>query len=467
MVSWERHLGWLLLVWRLEHGPVPAAEVERLRAYDTLPSYDECIGVERACGLPVGMLSSIPELDWLSAGRPGPDPAPGQTDATELVERALADRITVGEWAALGRAIRSGATVPSRCWTGLVARLLDALPRGVGHVYRLHRVAALSLLTRAEHREEFVTAIRHGVLDVDGPAFLEPIGLLDLITTKSSNSLILDLLADPRNRAERSYAAWLATQVWLRGGFDDIDRARVVMTVLTAWRADPIQAREDFGQLIDVLPDGVRGVLTRAHDLEERGRREELDPPTVADIGPGVTDLLVERVVVGRDADLLLPNLRVLLWTALFERSSEQRYRSAQMLGASPLRGPVGSAVLELLGRDGLPAPIRRRAVRVLNNVVLEEHRLRMTPLIRDPDVLVAAPAITALGHIPASAISDQEVRKRLPDEQLPLGRGCLYMLGMTGSDALAPLAASTSVPRWQSRTAAWWLRAGPAIMDS
>ena len=65
---------------------------------------------------------------------------------------------------------------------------------------------------------------------------------------------------------------------------------------------------------------------------------------------------------------------------------------------------------------------------------------------------------------MPLSAMSDQVLRSSLGAELTDLARAKMYALGMSGSPALAALAAAERAPEWQRVAARWWREHGAAI---
>jgi len=93
-----------------------------------------------------------------------------------------------------------------------------------------------------------------------------------------------------------------------------------------------------------------------------------------------------------------------------------------------------------------------------------DEHRLRLSPFVGDPDEAVAAAITLTFGHLEFATTSDQLLRHTIPTYAGSLGRSHMYALGMTASPGLAAIANSSGAPEWQRRAARWWLRVGPAI---
>src|SRR5690606_34907527 len=133
------------------------------------------------------------------------------------------------EWSRLGWALVAGprpalhGDQPQR----LAAALMRELPRGIKHSYRHHRVASILFTSLPLMAPPLVDGIRGCIDNPEGPAFLEPIGLLAQIPRPEARDLVLDLLERPRTPAEGRYAGWLAAQVLQRGDFDEAQRSRL------------------------------------------------------------------------------------------------------------------------------------------------------------------------------------------------------------------------------------------------
>lgn len=458
----RRRIAWLLDAWGVWSADCDVVPDDG-RAGDA--DYDECVRVEQHTGLAVGRLSSLVELWGRSSARP-----PTLERGRELLELAEQGQLSAAQWREVAAHLRAR---PREAPTGaeldeLILSLMFALPRGVGHAFRLLRVAATDLAAVPELRLPLVDGIRACLSDVDGPSFLEPIGLLDTLPGPEAHRLILDLLEQNRSRPQRQFAAGLATEVLRSGAFGAAERSRLTLNVLAIWRSDPLAAHADLGQLIEVLPPGLSSALARD------ARPAAVSVGTGSAAGPEeidtLRDFLVARVLessegIGeRAADHLRPMLGTLLRQALFELNSERRWRAGLVLGASPYDAGVASAVVDLLRRPGIDPVTRVRAGALLNHTARPSHVLRMIPLLGDDDLVVAAKVTTAVGHASYNPVADQVLRSRLPREQVPLGRARVYALGMTGSPGLAALAASDSAPRWQRHTARWWHENGSAI---
>ena len=471
---WDQQLGWLLLAWRAQREEIPSDLVEHWRRGNLEPTNAEFAVEEAAAGLADGRLTSVPDLAWLDLGAENPRRIPASSDPhPDLVDRARDGRASPGDWVVLADAIKAGrvSAGTETQVAHLVRVLLDALPRGVGHHHRQLRAAALTLTGVPEFQEPLLTGIRAGMADTQGPAFVEPVGLLASIPIRSARESVIQLLGEPRARDERMYAGWLAAVVLRHGGFDPAQRSRVVMNVLSSWRADPVRTTYELRPLIEELPPGVQETLNRANHLAGRGP----GPGADAEVAPEQSVGLVAEVSQQITATIagqsrypiapIAPMLQEMIECSLHVQGSEQCFQMTQMLAASPFRDQLGLSMLDLLSTRGTPPAIRRQAADVVNTLASDSHRLRMLSLINDEDVVVAESIISAFGHIPHSPVSDHAVRQALPVQRLPLGRACLFALGMTGSTALSTLARSRTAPEWQRRGAAWWLAAGPALL--
>ncbi|WP_067438088.1 hypothetical protein [Nocardioides jensenii] len=463
----RRRLGWLLTAWQ-QHAGVATT-------FSSEPAYADCVATEQLCGLPEGQLSSLVDLVG-PAGAPivrVPAQARTRAEVDVLLGAALDGRATAVQWRQVGALVRErpDAVPYDDRMDALVQQLTGALPRGVKHAFRLMRSAALDIAAVPELSDRMVEGIRFTVEDVDGPALLEPIGLLDEIDTAASHQLILELLDPSRSRIQRSFAAGLATRVLERGAFDADERSRVLLAVLSGWRSDPVEARAVFGQLIEALPPGLSAALARdvrivtpapppgePADEEDRGARDD------AVIGALMPWALMDSAIATDAGDPVVDELRVVLHEALLAPDDEWRWRASLLLSASPFHPGVGDGLLDLISANGTAPALRRRAAELLSHVSCDRHVLRIVQLLDDPDPRVATRVTAAYAHTSLSELADHVLRTGLTDVRLRLARARLYAMGMTGSPGLTWVSRSTTAPRWQRRTAGWWLARGPAI---
>src|SRR5690606_1768658 len=105
-----------------------------------------------------------------------------------------------------GWAVIAGAALAESDALALAESLMRELPRGIKHCYRHHRVASILLAARSEMVAPLVKGIRGCIDNPEGPAFLEPIGLLAQVPDPEARDLVLDLLERPRTPAEGRYA---------------------------------------------------------------------------------------------------------------------------------------------------------------------------------------------------------------------------------------------------------------------
>ncbi|KRF20989.1 hypothetical protein ASG90_00805 [Nocardioides sp. Soil797] len=468
----DRQLGWLVLSWRHVTGDDVSELADRWQQ-GWVPAYAECAAAEEQAGLARGRLSSlidlvrIAEADQAPAAQRSRWPAPDRSQLPELLELAVGGHATAAHWRDLGAMLRADPELAPKGQEldALLSHLANALPRGVKHAYRLMRCAALDLASLPEVRAPMVAAIRDCVGDPDGPSFLETIGLLEQIPTPESHRLLLDLLEQTPSRAQRQYAAELASEAIARGEFSEAERSRVLLRVLTSWRSDPLVAREDLGQLIDVLPLGLASALAR----DERVSGAVVSDPMAGmetDEAHRWSHALAQRALGTWPAggEHLESSLAEVITQCLFVRNAERRWRAALTLSASPFQVGLADGLTGLLKRPGVPPGLRQRAAKALSHVVSAGSTLQMVPLLHDPDPAVAERVTMAYGHTTFSETADQVLRRRIPSTAEPLGRACVYALGMTGSPGIAVLVESQHAPRWQRHTARWWHETGSAI---
>ena len=500
-MSWEGRLAWLLRAWRRHqpdsafHDPATfaralaahgcAATPDQILAWESGladPTYAAWIGYERALGLRHCSLASSREYlrVYLPTGSlprltgPGaPTDGPGRhstSDRRRLLEIAVSGGCTPIQWVAL-----SGHLVSDPGWEvdgddaeTLADDIVGKLSRGVDVSYRLLSVAAANVASVPAMHAPMVRSIRTYLGDPDVQVVHDPVGLLDQISSPEAAALVLDLLERAPNRSMFLQAVWLATQMVVRGGFDDRQRARLGVLVLARWRADWERGPRDLAQLIAVLPSGFREAFTRA-----AARGGNTDFGYALEHGEDVSAVAAKRMAgrivdavhrVHPDVEADREELESLVREGLFHRESERRHLAAVVLAASPFAHVVGEAALDLLGERDAGSLARGRMATLTSYLAGDEHRLRLSPFVRDPDETVAAAVALTFGHLEFASTSDQMLRHTIPTQAGSLGRSHMYALGMTASPGLAKIAASSRAPDWQRRAARWWLRTGPAI---
>ena len=502
-MSWEGRLAWLLRAWRLHrpdspfHDPVVfsralashgcEASPDQILAWESGlmdPPYVAWTGYERALGLRFCALASCREYlrVFLPAGSlprltgpesPADDRAAGHVtqDRERLLDAAVMGHCSPIQWVAL-----SGHLMGDRAWAideddaqALADEVVSQLARGVDLGYRLLSVAAANIAAVPSMHAPMVHSIRSYLADPDVQVVYDPLGLLDQISSPAAADLILDLFEGAPNRAMYLHAVWLATQMMVRSNFDDRQRARLGVLVLARWRADPERAPRDLAQLIAVLPTGFREAFSRA-----AAQGGNTDFGYVLEHGEDVSAADAERMAsrIGHQVHRRHPGgtradratLESLVRESLFHRESERRHLSAVVLSASPYAHLVGEAALDLLADRDTVALARGRMATLCSYLAGDEHRLRLSPFVGDPDETVAAAITLTFGHLDFAATSDQLLRHTIPAYAGSLGRAHMYALGMTSSPGLTAIAAASAAPEWQRRAARWWLRVGPAI---
>ncbi|RYP85207.1 hypothetical protein EKO23_13190 [Nocardioides guangzhouensis] len=498
-MSWTGRLAWLLRSWRLHRPDAPLADPaafaraltgngcpatpEQVVAWESGavdPPYAAWVGYERVLGLDHCLLASSREYLRVSlpAGSLPQVLAPTDKDSDHfehdrkrLLAAAATGRATPIQWTALGSHLTAdqdwapeGEEVQALC-----DEIVTQLARGVDASYRLISIAAAGLAQVAALRAPLVTSIRGYLGDPDVQVVHDPLGLLDQISSPEAADLVLDLLEKAPNRALYLHAVWQATQMVLRGGFDDRQRARLGVLVLARWRADPTQAPVDLAQLIAVLPTGFREAFSRA--AQQWGNTDfgyvlEHGEDVTAESAERLATRLVNAVAAADPAAMESDRgeLASLVRESLFHRESERRHLGSVLLSASPYAAGLGEAALDALSERDTVSLARGRAATLCTYLATEHHRLRLSPFVGDPDETVAAAVTIALGHIEFATTTDQVLRHMIPTQPGSLGRGHMYALGMTGSPGLSAIASSSSAPDWQRRAARWWLRTGPAI---
>jgi hypothetical protein len=447
------------------------------------PTYSAWIGYERALGLRHCSLASsreylrvflpagsLPRLTGPGAPSADPTARPDSQGRQRLLEIAVSETCTPIQWVALSSHLMSDPTweVDQDDAQALADEIVSQLARGVDVAYRLLSVAAANVASVPTMHAPMVRSIRTYLGDPDVQVVYDPLGLLDQISSAEAADLILDLLERAPNRAMFLHAIWLATQMMVRGNFDDRQRARLGVLVLARWRADPERAPRDLAQLIAVLPAGFREAFSRAAATggnTDFGYVLEHGEDVSAVAAKRMAGLIVDAVQrthpdVGADRT----ELESLVREGLFHRESERRHLAAVVLAASPFAHAVGEAALDLLSVPESVPLARGRLATLCSYLAGDEHRLRLSPFVGDHDETVAAAVTLTFGHLEFASTSDQMLRHTIPTHAGSRGRSHMYALGMTASPGLTKIAASSAAPDWQRRAARWWLRLGPAI---
>ena len=498
-MSWEAHLAWLLRTWRLRRPADPSADAGRFaRSLTALgtpatadqvlawesgladPTYGAWIGYENVLGRPHCELASCREYLRVSlpAGSlprlaPPSDPESErfEHDRSRLVVRAATGTASPVEWMALSAHLlaQEGWSPAEDDVRAVCDEIVRQLARGVHAAYRLISIAAANMAAVPALQTTLIASIRSYLRDPDVQVVHDPLGLLDQISSPEAAELVLDLLERVPNRALYLHAVWLATQMVVRHGFDEHQRARLAVLVLARWRADPERAPSDLAQLIAVLPTGYRDAFSRAAEqggntdfgyVLEHG--EDATAQDALQLVRRLTDTVAAADPLAMESDR--GELATLVRESLFHRESERRHLAAVLLSASPFASDLGIATLDLLSDRNVGALARGRVATLCSYLAREEHRLRLSPFVGDPDETVAAAITISLGHIDFAATTDQVLRHMIPPNPGALGRGHMYALGMTASPGLAAIAGSSVAPDWQRRAARWWLRTGPAV---
>ncbi|MGH3444797.1 MAG: hypothetical protein ACRDPB_05435, partial [Nocardioidaceae bacterium] len=423
----------------------------------------------------------------------------------ELIDLAESGQAPARDWQELGWYLSSVPLVHLRAttWQRLATQVVFTLPRSVKVGYRQYSTAVMNIASLPRAHDFLVEAVAAYVAEPNVQVVTNPIGLLDRLPTRQAARLVLDLIEHPHSDAVFTLAVWLASQKLARGDFDDHERARLDMLVLTLWRANPEKAGNDLAELIARLPDGMRSTLVSAARQAGRGRLGYVVEHAEESLSPLAAHAGVVAHAMAESARRRVPQqaaygedtmLTRLVREAVFHRDSERRHLAALVISASPFGEAVADELLELLDAQvqhssqsshssAEPEWLRVRAATLVRYLCTDRHRMRMLGLLddrtdrTDPGDAVAAPIAQGLGHLRFDAVSDQVLRRslrdspgqspgRLPDA--PPGRreaGTMYALGMTGSPALAAIARSADAPGWQRDAARWWLAHGSAVL--
>jgi hypothetical protein len=492
-------LGWLLAMSRLHHRdesfqdgghfaealgragyPASRSLVSRWESGLVPVPHEGMSAYERALGLEPGLLTSV--RGYLAAElpegservRPRLDPADRAfaTRFDALIDAAEEGTARPGDWEELGWHLAAVPLVHLRAatWETLATRIVDLLPRSVNVGYRQLSAAAMTMAALPRAQDPLVQAIHDHLADPAVQVVANPLVLLDRLPTRESARLVLETLEQPRNLLSYQMGVWLARQKMVRGEFTPAERAELHMLVLRSWRSDAAQASEYLAELIVDLPDGMRSTLVQAAVQAGRPKLEyvvEHGEDVLATKAQAFAAALAEAAREGAPQPPVYAEDRMLtrlVREALFHRDTERRHRAALLLSASPFAGPATDALLARLNERADPVWLRARLATLVRYVCDDSHRLRMLSLVDDPVESVAVPVTQGLGHLALSLTSDQQVRAALLPQWSPRERAKLYVLGMTASPALGPLARSATAPGWQRAAARWWLDHGSAV---
>lgn len=497
--TWGPRLGWLVRAWRESRGADAAAYAEQLTAagwpidagalaaYETgeqPPPYGLLRAVEDLAGLPERDLAGLAGYvhvfrrdgapAWTRPEAAGPADLAGLVDAVLAAPPAEVDRLV--PWARLADALtdephRAGE-IDAATWDRLAAHCLGVLPRGVRGGHRTIARAMHLVCDLPPARDAVVRAIKTYLSDRSAQVLSMPIVVLDRIPTRESADLTLELLESDFLDRDFRIAVWVAAQKVQRGEFDDEQRVRLDLMLLKRWRSNSQATATDFAELIAALPEDLRATFAKA--ATQVGRREvtvalehgehlpaEMAAAASAAFARGVLVRAGRPVEPGADPD---PVLRSMIREAMFHLASDRRHLASVLLSCSPYADAVASCALDLLDRDDVPQNVRAYAAHLVQYTATPAHRTRLARYLDHPADELVFPVVHALGHLPPSATTDQELRRHLPGEPTVRGRSCLYALGMTGSPALELLASSPTAPAWQRDGAAWWLRTGAGL---
>ena len=496
----DARIGWLLAMSRLHHRDPDMADgakftsalaaagcnasrslVSRWESGDIPASYEGMSAYERALGLPAGDLSSltgyiraaIPSVTARVA-RPRLDPGSSEfahrlDDLIEAAEDGVARAV---DWQELGWHLAAAPLVHlrARTWEAITHRLVNQLPRAVNVAYRQYSTAAMNIAALPRAHGFLTEAVDRHIHTPGVQVLADPVALLDGLATRRAAEMVLDLVEHPPSDAVFMVAVGLTAQRLTRGDFTAEERARLDMLVLRRWRANPVKASHDLGELIACLPEGLRSTLTEAAKKAGQPRLGHV-LRTGEDLAPEparrLSSELVESARSGVPGEPVYDEDRMLVRLvreALFHRSVERRHLASLLISVSPFGAAVADGLLSLLSDGGTPGRVRARAATLVRYLGRDQHRMRMLGLVDDPSDEVAAPIVQGIGHLPFTALADQVIRSSLRERWSPRERAKMYALGMSGSPALDSLVRARKVPDWQRQAAQWWLSQGPAV---
>ncbi|MFT4009920.1 MAG: hypothetical protein QM655_07725 [Nocardioidaceae bacterium] len=495
-VDIDARIGWLLAVNRLYHpdpdfasGPwfvqaladqagVTASRslVSRWEAGELVVPYDAVEGYEIVLGLPAGCLTgAVPALRH-SVDRPLPVPAratapgwPGRLDA--VLDTAIAGNAIPFDWQQLGWLARGagGLFLREADWSGLAAALVCGVSRYRGHGALVIRAAVGDLASTVRADVFVADAVAARLLDSAAQVFSRPFQLLETFDSSYVGDVVLSVLEGPRTEMLNLQSVALTTRLVERGVLTDDQRSRVGMEVLRRWRSGVDVFATGLVELIAALPDSLSGALADAATDDGALAYALTHAETPADDCQGIAESMAARArsrlarQPRHGVDRMLPRL---LREALFHRDFGRRQLALTLLRASPFRSPLVDELLDRLDADP-PGSAGRFALRAVYELSSDEHRLRLLRLLPEADDATASLLLVSIGGLTQSPISDLELRGRLAPDPTLRSLSALYALGMSGSAAIARIAADPAAPGWQQTAARWWLDHGPVAPDT
>ncbi|MGZ4429726.1 MAG: HEAT repeat domain-containing protein, partial [Nocardioidaceae bacterium] len=440
------------------------------------------VAYEQALGIVPGRLSAAVHglRRTLDPDAPTPEvvvtsPETIHDDLDLLFEQAYDDG-DGSHWLALTNylALHPNNYLRPRTWTELSDRLVRDMTKATGVGFTRRFEALRTLIRHPGAQKHVVRSIGAFVTDPDAQSVIYPLTLLQEVEHPKAQKLVMRLLGTSSGMLQQG-AAWVAAAKLARGHFDEEAQRKLEgLSVLMIAAGPKATADVDIFDVAARLPEPARQrVVTAVRESSAFPRLDTLI--TDGEILPKtVTREVAHQVAMAAQAATPAPYridpdmmLERLVREALFHGHQERRHQSGILLTVSPYRSGVAAACAELVGeRDG---SVAIAAARLLRYLAVEDQRAELLAWAADesrPEI--GAAALVALGRLTGewSAADDAAVHELLAATgDADVRRGCMYALGMSGSDGLSELARHGDDE--QRRAAEWWIRLGPAIHES
>lgn len=433
-------------------------------------------GYERALGLPEGHLRA--PIDVLYRSSPGApadrDPATRGDAGTPLSVQAvsdLGDRLRSparrgGDWLAWSRALGEpdARGFPSWLMRDWLRQLVDELGRSVGSAYTT-RLQSVAQLRTGPYASLVLEAAREAVATPHAQVVLDVVTAVADFSDDRVLEWAVDLLADPRPMALRAAGALLRQAP--AAAACPPERWEVVVDAMASAVGRAAREPQEAGRLAPLLellrdlPPSVRQrVLALAPTTGPVPAPEvtALGAPVLSNPRWRVVTTLAERA--GEDT----PDRSVLarlLFELLWDPRQVRHLPAALVLRASPLAGPVRTAVLDWLVREARPSE-RGTCWRLA----------QLGPPLPDADLtglFAMGPDGVACGAV-MLAHAGQRVGSDVLDDLLEHPehrRRALYVAGLTEDPWLDKVATDLGQPEAVRGAARWWQERRGLIDDT
>jgi hypothetical protein len=401
-----------------------------------------------------------------------------QMDA--LLDKALSEApMSGGEWDELTTCFAATPGLylyPPRLSDLLAERLLTELLIADGGEW-MRRAEALNRLFGIDWMaESIVRSCASVVADPSNQVFTEPLALLADSNVEYAGQTVIAQVIHPTNEYALSSAWASAAEKVGKHHFGPEHLALLASAGLDViGDGDPaLPLRHTAVELLRRLPHGV--LSQPASQAVQRALAKEQAPSTTAvPDRESLTHKIAGAALsaMPRDAVEGDPMLVSLLTDVLFQPHTSRRLAATFLIGATPYRNPVASA---------LTGELRRRTV--LDDPVLAPAVVRALAILGDPqsrsvlEDLVLAPgapspgcetAAWSLAHV-AGRSDDRYWRTALAlhRDDRSVSRGLVYGLGLHRNfSALRAYAADVRTPTHLRTAAAWWLRLPTRVLAS